>query len=151
MKHDVYYIPLVRSSITKCYEASNNEKLTSDRDRLLTGPPRTVGVTLTLAGSNLISYIDIRARGHEGMNNRQRKTLEAIFHDPVRADIRWADIESMLLAAGAEISEGAGSRVRISLGNARAVFHRPHPRPITDKGSVRAMRRFLEVAGVTPR
>jgi len=56
----------------------------------------------------------------------------------------------MLKATGAEISEGEGSRVRIALNGVRAVFHRPHPRKETDKGAVRAMRRFLTEAGVTP-
>ena len=73
-----------------------------------------------------------------------------IFEDPVRANIVWRDIEAMLEAAGAEISEGSGSRVRISLGGVRAVFHRPHPQKETDKGAVKSMRRFLTEAGATP-
>jgi len=56
----------------------------------------------------------------------------------------------MLTAVGAEITEGAGSRVRIALGEVRAVFHRPHPSKETDKGAVKSMRRFLTEAGVTP-
>ena len=54
----------------------------------------------------------------------------------------------MLAALGANISEGSGSRVRISLNGVDAVFHRPHPRKETDKGSVKSMRRFLKEAGV---
>ena len=54
----------------------------------------------------------------------------------------------MLAALGADISEGSGSRVRISLNGVDAVFHRPHPRKETDKGSVKSMRRFLKEAGV---
>ena len=70
------------------------------------------------------------------MNNKHRKTLQAIFDDPARSDIEWKAIEAMLIAAGAEISEGSGSRVRIALNGVRAVFHRPHPRKETDKGAV---------------
>ena len=84
------------------------------------------------------------------MNTKHRKTLEAIFETPVRADIRWKDIESLLAAAGAEISAGRGSRVRIALNGVRAVFHRPHPRKETDRGAVVSMRRFLAEAGVQP-
>jgi hypothetical protein len=84
------------------------------------------------------------------MNQKHRRTLEAVFDDPIRSNIAWRDIEAMLKAAGAEISEGEGSRVRIALNGMRAVFHRPHPRKETDKGAVRAMRRFLIEAGVTP-
>jgi hypothetical protein len=82
------------------------------------------------------------------MKTKHRKTLQAVFEDPVRANIPWADIESLLVACGAEISEGRGSRVRIALNGVRAVFHRPHPQKETDKGAVVSMRRFLTEAGV---
>jgi hypothetical protein len=84
------------------------------------------------------------------MKSRHRKTLLAIFEDPVRSNILWADIESLLLACGAEIGEGRGSRGRIALNGVRAVFHRPHPRKEADKGSVMSMRRFLTEAGIQP-
>jgi len=60
----------------------------------------------------------------------------------------WSEIEALLRAAGAEISEGAGSRVRVALGGVRAVFHQPHPGPETRRGLVRAIRDFLAAAGV---
>lgn len=84
------------------------------------------------------------------MGPKHKRTLAAIFDDPVRSNIGWRDIESMLNAAGAEITEGAGSRVRIAMNGVRAVFHRPHPQKETDKGAVKSMRRFLTEAGVTP-
>jgi HicA toxin of bacterial toxin-antitoxin, len=84
------------------------------------------------------------------MNRKHRRTLEAVFDDPARSNIPWRDIEAMLDAAGAEITEGEGSRVRIALNGVRAVFHRPHPRKEADKGAVRSMRRFLTEAGVAP-
>ena len=84
------------------------------------------------------------------MGPKHDRTLKAIFEDPARSNIAWRDIEAMLEAAGAEISEGAGSRVRIALNGVRAVFHRPHPQKETDKGAVKSMRRFLTESGVTP-
>ena len=57
----------------------------------------------------------------------------------------------MLLALGADVSEGSGSRMRIALRGVRAVFHRPHPRKETDKGAVASMRRFLLSAGISPK
>jgi hypothetical protein len=80
--------------------------------------------------------------------DKHRRTLEAIFAR--RANIPWSDIESMLTNFGAEISEGRGSRVRIALNGVRAVFHRPHPQPETDRGAVASMRRFLLEAGIEP-
>ncbi|MFC4737793.1 type II toxin-antitoxin system HicA family toxin [Bacillus daqingensis] len=61
----------------------------------------------------------------------------------------WSDIESLFRAAGGEISEGRGSRVRVKLNGRFAVFHRPHPERVTDKGAVKSVRKFLEEAGVT--
>ena len=84
------------------------------------------------------------------MTSKHRKTLHAIFAEPVRANILWSEVESLLAACGAEISEGRGSRVRIALNGVRAVFHRPHPRKETDRGAVVSMRRFLTEAGVEP-
>jgi len=84
------------------------------------------------------------------MSKKHHRTLAAIFAEPVPANMHWSDIEAMLEACGAEISEGRGSRVRIALNGIRAVFHRPHPQKETDKGALRSMRRFLTEAGVTP-
>ena len=84
------------------------------------------------------------------MNTRHRKTLAQVFETPTRSGIVWTDIEALLIAAGAEISEGSGSRVRVALNEVRAVFHRPHPEKETDRGAVVSVRRFLETAGVTP-
>jgi hypothetical protein len=84
------------------------------------------------------------------MNAKQRRTLRAIFENPVQANIPWTDIEKLLVGIGAEASEGRGSRVRVSLNGIRAVFHRPHPEKETDKGAVMSMRRFLIEAGVQP-
>jgi len=82
------------------------------------------------------------------MNRKHRDTLAAVFAEPISGSIAWRDIEAMLKARGAEVSEGQGSRIRISLGGTRAVFHRPHPRKETDKGALRSLRRFLLQAGV---
>lgn len=84
------------------------------------------------------------------MNKKQRQTLDKIFERPDRSDIPWTNIESLFRALGAEISEGRGSRVRVALNNIRAVFHRPHPERVTNKGAVKSIRRFLQEAGGKP-
>jgi len=84
------------------------------------------------------------------MRGRHRITLQAVFADPVRANVPWADIEALFIAAGASISEGRGSRVRVSLNGVDAVFHRPHPAKEADRGALRSVRRFLREAGVMP-
>ena len=84
------------------------------------------------------------------MHRRHLKTLSLIFSRPVSGNIRWADIESLFLALGAEIAEREGSRVLVRLFGERRVFHRPHPAPETDKGACEAIRRWLEENGVKP-
>ena len=83
------------------------------------------------------------------MNRRQRETLRRIFENPVRSNVEWADVERVLIALGAELSEGRGSRIRIALNGVRAVFHRPHPRKEIDKGALVSIRRFLTEAGIS--
>ena len=82
------------------------------------------------------------------MRTKHTRTLQAIFSDPIQSGILWRDIETMLAALGAEISERRGSRICIALNGVDAVFHRPHPRKETDKGAIGSMRRFLKEAGV---
>lgn len=82
------------------------------------------------------------------LNNRNAQTLRRIFTLPVVVDLRWAEVEALILALGGEISEGSGSRVRIALNGVRAVFHRPHPSPVAKRGAVRSVREFLVNAGV---
>jgi hypothetical protein len=83
------------------------------------------------------------------MNRRHQRTLLAVFEHPTRPDIRWTDIEALFVALGADVSEGRGPRVRVALRGVRAVFHRPHPRPMTDRGAVRSVADFLRTAGIT--
>ncbi len=82
------------------------------------------------------------------MNKKHRKTLEMIPKNPVNSNVRWDDIEKLFINLGAQITEGSGSRVHIVLNYVKAVFHRPHPRNETDKGSLMSVRRFLENAGI---
>ena len=84
------------------------------------------------------------------LSKKQRRTLELIFETPVRSDVAWSDIEKLLFSLGADLTEGRGSRARASLGGVRAVFHRPHPQKETDKGALKAVRRFLSEAGFAP-
>ena len=84
------------------------------------------------------------------MSGKHLKVLRDIFSTPVKASIQWKDIEQALIYSGAEITEGRGSRVRVSLNGVKAVFHRPHPRKEADKGAVIAVRRFLLTANISP-
>jgi hypothetical protein len=88
--------------------------------------------------------------GRRGLSGKHAKTLKAVFSNPVRTNIAWRDIEALFCALGATISEGSGSRVHVELGEESASFHRPHPQRETNRGAVRAVREFLNNAGITP-
>jgi hypothetical protein len=84
------------------------------------------------------------------MNSRHRKTLAAVFTDPVSGTLEWASVESLLPAAGARPIEGRGSRVRFEKEGEVATFHRPHPAKQARRYQVRDARDFLERIGVRP-
>lgn len=84
------------------------------------------------------------------LSGKHLRTLAVIFREPVSGTLAWSDVEGLLKALGAELSEGRGSRVRVHLNGVRAVFHRPHPRKEAAKGAVRSLRRYLLEAGIGP-
>ena len=84
------------------------------------------------------------------MNRKHRRTLEVVFTDPVSGSAAWADIESLLIAAGAQVIEGRGSRVRLVLGGEVGTFQRPHPAKEAKIYQMREARDFLERVGVIP-
>ena len=84
------------------------------------------------------------------MNKTHRKTLEAIFQQPVPNTLEWRRIESLLQAVGANVIEGSGSRVRFELNGVIGTFHRPHPQKEAKPYQVRDAREFLEKAEVFP-
>lgn len=84
------------------------------------------------------------------MNSKQRKTLAAVFTDPVSGTIEWAAVESLLVAAGCRVIEGNGSRVRFEKDGEIESFHRPHPAKEAKRYQVRAARAYLVRLGVEP-
>ena len=84
------------------------------------------------------------------VNARQQRTLQRIFARPTPSDIRWTEIEALLVAAGVEVTERAGSRVGLKKDNERMVVHRPHPQPEVGQATVRSIARFLAAVGVQP-
>ena len=84
------------------------------------------------------------------MNNHHRKTLEAIFSDPVSRNIAWRRIESLLIAVNCEMIEGRGSRVAFKSGTLRVDFHRPHPNKEAKPYQVRAVHEFLQQLEIEP-
>lgn len=84
------------------------------------------------------------------LNSKHRRTLAAVFVDPVSGTIAWSDIEGLLIAVGCEAIEGSGSRVRFTNGRTFAFFHRPHPQKEAQRYQVRDGRKFLIELGAKP-
>jgi len=84
------------------------------------------------------------------MNSKHRKTLKAIFTDPISTNIAWKDIESLFVALGAEVIEGRGSRVRFNKDGIIGTFHRPHPQKEAKPYQLKDARSFLTQIGERP-
>lgn len=84
------------------------------------------------------------------MGTRHRRTLEAVFRDPVSATIVWDDVERMLVHHGATIVEGSGSRIEIVIKGIAADFHRPHRRKEAKQYQIRGVRALLTQLGIVP-
>jgi len=84
------------------------------------------------------------------MKTKHRKTLATIFANPVNGNMEWSKIESLLLALGCRIVEGAGASVTFERGGIRAYFHRPHPDKAALRYRIKETREFLIKLGEKP-
>jgi len=84
------------------------------------------------------------------MNSAQRKTLVAVFADPVNGALEWRRIEALLLTVGCAVVEGSGSSVTFEKDGRRVRFHRPHPAKEALRYRVLDARAFLTSIGVQP-
>lgn len=84
------------------------------------------------------------------MSRKHEKTLEALFADPIRANISWNDVVSALSSLGVESHPLRGSKVAFVFNGTRHVIHKPHPGNQLKKPVVRAFREFCVAAGIGP-
>lgn len=84
------------------------------------------------------------------MKSKHKKTLTAIFATPTRANIKFSDIESLVIALGGEAREGAGSRVMLEISGKREYAHRPHPEKEAKRYIEERIRKWLISLEVTP-
>jgi hypothetical protein len=84
------------------------------------------------------------------MAGKHRKTYDALFSTPVRANISWNDVVALLVAAGCTVKPLKGSIFEVRLGDEKLIIHRPHPGNELSKGRVRSVRDFLTLLGINP-
>ena len=94
----------------------------------------------------LISNYDII----KSMNSKQKRTLIAIYTNPLSSSLVWKDIESLFVSLETKVIEGNGSRVRFHKNGIIASFHRPHPKKEAKPYQVKDARAFLKQLGVEP-
>ena len=82
------------------------------------------------------------------MNKKQRKIYDSFFAEPIRLNIVWDDVVSMIDSIGGVITQGNGSRVRFDLNNVSLNIHSPHPQKELKRYQIKAIREFLIKAGV---
>jgi hypothetical protein len=77
------------------------------------------------------------------MNRKQRNTYEALFAEPIRRNLAWLDVVSLIKALGGTVAQGEGSRVRFDLKGISLNIHSPHPQKELKRYQVKAVRDFL--------
>ena len=78
---------------------------------------------------------------------KHERTLQAMLGHPKPGNLRWADVESLLVHYGSEIRARKGSAIVVSLGGQKAYFHRPHPDDKADRGAIENALELLRRAG----
>ena len=84
------------------------------------------------------------------MNNKHRKTLDAVLADPANGNLDWLRIEALLRALRCRVIEGPGSAVTFEHEGRRANFHRPHPGKEALRYRIKAVREFIEKIKAEP-
>ncbi|OGA19082.1 MAG: hypothetical protein A3G25_06960 [Betaproteobacteria bacterium RIFCSPLOWO2_12_FULL_63_13] len=84
------------------------------------------------------------------MSHKHENLIQAIFRDPISANIHWREVESLLRHLDAAIEELSGARLRVKLNGYEDVLHRPHHSNTLGRQDVKNLREFLGRARVTP-
>lgn len=87
------------------------------------------------------------------MKQQHAKTLQALFHHPLKHDLRVSDVEALLLHLDARVEHLSHHRLKLHLPSGETMVLHAGPglhHPFLDEDGVLRLRRFLEGAGITP-
>jgi hypothetical protein len=84
------------------------------------------------------------------MNNKQIKTKNAVFSQPIPKNITWDEVVSLLLALGCTMEEHEGSAIVFSKNKVPLFLHSPHPGNTLKIYAVKRVKTFLSRIGVAP-
>jgi hypothetical protein len=84
------------------------------------------------------------------MSHKHENLIQAIFRDPISANIHWREVESLLHHLGAHIEQLSGARMRVKLNDYEDVLHRPGHSATLGRQDIKTLREFFGRARVTP-
>lgn len=82
------------------------------------------------------------------MNHRHRKVLHQLFQHPIASNVRFKDVEAVLVELGADLSNHSGDKIGVALNGHSVVFHRAHHE--IPKEEIMQIRHFLQNCDVVP-
>ena len=77
------------------------------------------------------------------MNNKHQKTLKKLMHKPVLLNIKFDDVDKMLVALGYQREEKEGSRISFGIADEEIVLHKPHPKNEVKRYVVIKLQNFI--------
>jgi hypothetical protein len=80
--------------------------------------------------------------------SKHKKIWEAMRRHPTPANLRWSEVENLLIYLGAEIVKGKGSAITVTLRGKKAWFHRPHPEDKADRGAIKNALTLIKDGGL---
>ncbi|MEL4896213.1 type II toxin-antitoxin system HicA family toxin [Crocosphaera sp. Alani8] len=84
------------------------------------------------------------------MNKKQRKIYDSIFTEPMKLNILWDDVVTLIKAVGGTVTQENNSGVRFDFKNLSLNIHSPHPQKELKRYQIKAIREFLFKARINP-
>lgn len=81
------------------------------------------------------------------LNTNYPLISEALLSMPFPTNLLWKEVKAFLLALGIEYAESQDGRIKMGGEGCKAILHRLHYQETVDRGTVIAIRRFLEKQG----
>jgi len=78
------------------------------------------------------------------MNSKQQKILAKVLTRPVLSNIKFIDVDKMLVAMGYEKEQREGSRVAYGISTEEFVMHKPHPGDEIKKYVIVKLQKFIQ-------
>lgn len=82
------------------------------------------------------------------LNSKQAKTYRQIWAKPTSKNIRFSDVDKLLIGLGCKRTTKGGANVVFEYNGHTWGMHPPHPRPLVKTPYIPKIRRFLTDSGL---